>query len=111
MSFGAGFPQDGIPDKGWQLFVTSTVFVILAAIFVAIRLAARWTKHTIGADDVTIFLSLVGSQVLLDTLLAKQVPNPTLLTRICVPQLFSIVLTIAMDNCTYLKRPTRFLRT
>jgi hypothetical protein len=59
MSFGIGLPQDGNGNKGYELFLTATIFVLLATAFVAVRVSFRLHQRNIGLDDLTISLSLV----------------------------------------------------
>ncbi|KAL8897016.1 MAG: hypothetical protein Q9207_007425 [Kuettlingeria erythrocarpa] len=56
------------PDKGYQLFITALVMVILAGLVVLGRLAARWANKGYGYDDYAIIVSLVFSIVLTATI-------------------------------------------
>lgn len=56
-----GQTVDGIPDRGYKLFITALVMVILAAIFVAIRLATRIHVRQFGWDDFFLVIALVAS--------------------------------------------------
>ena len=47
------------PDKGYQLYITALVMVILSGLVVLGRLAARWAKKSYGYDDYAIIVSLV----------------------------------------------------
>lgn len=64
-TFGSGFPRDDLHNDGYKLFIASTTFVILAAMFVGLRIWVRLQKHNAGADDATIFISLVCDPSLL----------------------------------------------
>lgn len=52
---------DGIPDRGYKLFITALVMVLIAAIFVAIRLATRVHLRQFGWDDLFLVIALVAS--------------------------------------------------
>jgi hypothetical protein len=52
---------DGIPDRGYKLFITALVMVLIAAIFVAIRLATRIHLRQFGWDDLFLVIALVAS--------------------------------------------------
>ena len=52
------------PDKGYELFITATVMVIVAGLFTAGRVAARLTNRQLGVDDYAIMLSLVRAHLL-----------------------------------------------
>lgn len=54
-----GFPREGVESRGWQLYIIGTVMVIVAGIFVALRLAARYQRDGIRVDDYTITAALV----------------------------------------------------
>lgn len=54
-----GFSKDGIQSRGWQLYIVGTVMVVIAGIFVALRLAARHQRGGIQADDYTITAAVV----------------------------------------------------
>lgn len=49
------------PDRGYELFITATVMVIIAGLFVVTRVAVRLTSNKLGTDDYVIMLSLVSS--------------------------------------------------
>ena len=49
------------PDRGYQLFLTALVMVIVAGLVVLGRLAARWANKGYGYDDYAIMVSLVRS--------------------------------------------------
>ncbi|KAL8962833.1 MAG: hypothetical protein Q9193_000822 [Seirophora villosa] len=46
------------PDKGYQLYITALVMVIVAGLVVLGRFAARWPKKSYGYDDYAILVSL-----------------------------------------------------
>ncbi|KGO76974.1 hypothetical protein PITC_003950 [Penicillium italicum] len=52
---------DGIPDRGHELFITAIVMVLMAAIFVTIRLATRVHLKKFGWDDIFIIIALAAS--------------------------------------------------
>lgn len=56
-----GQTVDGIPDRGYKLFITALVMVLIAAIFVAIRLATRVHLRQFGWDDSFLLIALVAS--------------------------------------------------
>lgn len=55
-----GLPEDGEANRGWQLWIVSTVMVIFAGFFVAARLFARYFRNGIQVDDWLIFGALVS---------------------------------------------------
>lgn len=61
MSFGAGFPHNGDDNKGYQLFLSATVLVVVAAVFVSLRLYARLKQGNQGLDDWMILASMTLS--------------------------------------------------
>ena len=56
-----GQTVDGIPDRGYNLYITAVVMVLIAAIFVAIRLATRVHLRQLGWDDLFLVIALVAS--------------------------------------------------
>ncbi|OQE25841.1 hypothetical protein PENFLA_c008G09030 [Penicillium flavigenum] len=56
-----GQTTDGIPDRGHVLFITALVMVLIASIFVAIRLAMRVHLKEFGWDDLFLVIALVAS--------------------------------------------------
>ncbi|KAK2736393.1 hypothetical protein FQN57_000770 [Myotisia sp. PD_48] len=56
-----GFPTADVPSRGYQAFIIGTVMVIVAGIFVAVRLAARFNRGGIQVDDWMIVVSLILS--------------------------------------------------
>ena len=62
MGHNVGLGDADAPNRGFELYVTSLVMVLVAGLFVLGRLAARWTKRQFGMDDYTIILSLVRLQ-------------------------------------------------
>lgn len=74
-----GLPRPGHPNRGWHLWLVSTIMVIVAGIFVGVRLVARYLRGGLQADDWTILVALVRNRLRLGivaSVLAK-------LTRIC----------------------------
>lgn len=60
MAINDGQGSAGVPDRGWQLWITSVVMVIVAGFFVAGRLAARVSRNKLGWDDYSIIGALVS---------------------------------------------------
>ncbi|KDB20632.1 hypothetical protein H109_07385, partial [Trichophyton interdigitale MR816] len=56
-----GRPTATVPSRGYQLWVTDVVVVIVAGVFVAIRLVSRYLRSGIQVDDWTILAALVLS--------------------------------------------------
>jgi hypothetical protein len=56
-----GQTVDGIPDRGYKLYITALVMVLIAAIFVVIRLATRVHLRQFGWDDCFLIVALVAS--------------------------------------------------
>lgn len=59
MTTNIGLPTDGVENKGWKLYITSTVMVIVAGLFTITRFWARYKYQTFGWDDYTVLMSLV----------------------------------------------------
>jgi hypothetical protein len=60
MTINAGHGIDGVPDRGYQLYIVSIAMVIVAGLFVIGRFAVRISKSGLGWDDYTIGAALVG---------------------------------------------------
>ncbi|KAK2763950.1 hypothetical protein FQN54_009569 [Arachnomyces sp. PD_36] len=58
MNYGQG--DENKPSKGYQLYITALVMVLVAALFVAARLGTRFSKKKVGIDDYMITISLVS---------------------------------------------------
>jgi hypothetical protein len=56
-----GQPEPGLPDRGYVLYITALVMVLVAAVFVFLRLASRFWTAKMGVDDITIIMALVGN--------------------------------------------------
>ncbi|CAG8890668.1 unnamed protein product [Penicillium egyptiacum] len=56
-----GQTTDGIPDRGHVLFITALVMVLIATIFVTIRLATRVHLKQFGWDDLFLIIALLAS--------------------------------------------------
>lgn len=56
-----GLAKDGVPSRGWQTWIICTVMVVIAGIFVTIRLIARHLRTGIQIDDWTTLAALVCS--------------------------------------------------
>ncbi|KAL1963026.1 hypothetical protein VTN77DRAFT_8774 [Rasamsonia byssochlamydoides] len=63
-----GQPQGGVPDRGYVLYITALVMVLVAALFVFARLMSRFLTARIGVDDITIVIALVCSALLTATI-------------------------------------------
>jgi hypothetical protein len=60
-----GLGSQGSVERGWGLWLTSVLAVIIAGVFVAGRLAQRLTKRSgLGMDDYMIVAALLSSVVL-----------------------------------------------
>ncbi|KAL8655468.1 MAG: hypothetical protein Q9210_000866 [Variospora velana] len=64
MGVNIGLGDAELPDKGYQLYITALVMVIVAGLVVLGRFAARWAKKGYGWDDYAILVSLVFSIIL-----------------------------------------------
>lgn len=58
INYGQGTPER--PSKGYVLFITATVMVIVSGSFVTARMAQRYKSQLFGWDDYTIAFSLVS---------------------------------------------------
>ncbi|KAJ5664620.1 hypothetical protein N7462_011433 [Penicillium macrosclerotiorum] len=56
-----GQTVDDIPDRGYVLFIIALVMVLIAAIFVGIRLTTRIYTTQLGWDDLFLTIGLVAS--------------------------------------------------
>ncbi|KAK2841616.1 hypothetical protein FQN49_006077, partial [Arthroderma sp. PD_2] len=56
-----GRPTAEVPSRGYQLWVTDVVVVIVAGLFVVIRLISRYMRSGIQIDDWTILVALILS--------------------------------------------------
>lgn len=54
-----GRPTADVPSRGYQLWLTDVVVVIVAGVFVVIRLVSRYLRSGIQVDDWTILAALV----------------------------------------------------
>ncbi|KAI4118361.1 MAG: hypothetical protein LQ345_001582 [Seirophora villosa] len=68
MGVNIGLGDAETPDKGYQLYITALVMVIVAGLVVLGRFAARWPKKSYGYDDYAILVSLVFSIALTVTI-------------------------------------------
>ena len=60
-----GLGTDGPVQRGWGLWLTSVLAVIIAGVFVAARIAQRYIKRSgLGLDDWMIIAALVSSVLL-----------------------------------------------
>lgn len=57
---GVGFPNHGVDDQGWKLYITSLVMILAAGLFVIARCVSRLVRRNFGWDDWTIVVSLVS---------------------------------------------------
>ncbi|KAL8989292.1 MAG: hypothetical protein Q9177_001789 [Variospora cf. flavescens] len=58
MGVNIGLGSADLPDKGYQLYITALVMVIVAGLVVLGRFAARWAQKSYGWDDYAILVSL-----------------------------------------------------
>jgi hypothetical protein len=58
---GQGTPE--APSKGYKLYITALVMVLLAAFFVVARLVTRISRKKTGLDDYLILVALVWELV------------------------------------------------
>ena len=58
INYGQGTPER--PSKGYMLFITATVMVIMSGAFVMARMGQRYKSKLFGWDDYTIVVSLVS---------------------------------------------------
>ena len=56
-----GLPEGAEENRGWQLWIVSTVMVIVAGLFVIIRLVARYFRNGIQVDDWMILAAAVSA--------------------------------------------------
>ena len=59
MSWEIGLSTPTVPNRGFTLWIWSVTMIILAGLFVVTRLAIRFHNRRLGADDWTIFASMV----------------------------------------------------
>lgn len=64
MSYEIGLATPDTPNRGFPLWLCSVLMVILAGIFVLLRLAIRFHRGRLGWDDWTILTSLICSVLL-----------------------------------------------
>ena len=67
MAINDGQGTTAVPDQGFTLWIVSVVMVIVAGLFVIVRLASRLTKNKFGYDDYTIVAALVSFCALHDS--------------------------------------------
>lgn len=60
MAINYGQGDENEPSKGYELYITALVMVLVAAVFVAGRLATRFSNKKVGIDDYMIITSLVS---------------------------------------------------
>lgn len=66
MAPNVGLGTAGPVERGWTLYILSVVMVIVAGLFVAVRMGTSAARKHLGMDDWTILLSLVGLDALTD---------------------------------------------
>jgi hypothetical protein len=60
MAVNIGLPSDdGVPNQGWKLYLTSLIMVTVAGLFVIARCIIRFPSRSFGSDDYSIAASLV----------------------------------------------------
>jgi hypothetical protein len=65
MTPNVGLGAQGSVERGWGLWLTSVLAVIIAGLFVGGRIAQRFTKRSgMGMDDYMIIAALLSSVVL-----------------------------------------------
>ncbi|CAN9407712.1 unnamed protein product [Alternaria alternata] len=65
MTFNVGLGTEGSVERGWGLWLTSVLSVIIAGLFVSARLAQRFIKSSgLGMDDYMIIAALLSSVLL-----------------------------------------------
>jgi hypothetical protein len=64
MAINDGKGINGVPDRGYSLYVVSVVMVIVAGLFVIGRIAVRLAKNKLDWDDRTIVAALVRNTLL-----------------------------------------------
>ncbi|KAI9043065.1 uncharacterized protein KD926_004568 [Aspergillus affinis] len=64
MSWEIGLSTPTVPNRGFTLWIWSVIMIILAGLFVVTRLAIRFHNRRLGADDWTIFASMLSSVIL-----------------------------------------------
>ncbi|CAN9415252.1 unnamed protein product [Alternaria alternata] len=65
MTFNVGLGTEGSVERGWGLWLTSVLSVIIAGLFVSARLAQRCIKSSgLGMDDYMIIAALLSSVLL-----------------------------------------------
>lgn len=90
MGKNVGLGNADAPNRGFELYLTSLLMVLVAGLFVLGRLAARWTKRQFGMDDYTIVLSLVRLQDAGPGLICEPPVND-------FSQAFSVLLSISIN--------------
>lgn len=58
-----GLPSPDHPNKGWKVWIASTVLVIITGLFVIARLIGRTMKGGVKIDDYTIIAAQVNYHV------------------------------------------------
>ncbi|KAL1859228.1 hypothetical protein Plec18170_002344 [Paecilomyces lecythidis] len=66
VNYGQSTP--GVPDRGYVLYITALVMVLVASVFVGARIGARIYTGRVGLDDATIIAALACSAVLTATI-------------------------------------------
>ena len=67
MAINDGQGTTRVPDRGFTLWIVSVVMVIVAGLFVIVRLASRLSMNKFGYDDYTIIAALVSFWPLYDS--------------------------------------------
>lgn len=57
---GIGFSTAEYENRGWRLYLTSLIMILLAGVFVIARCCSRWWFSSFGWDDAVIVMSLVS---------------------------------------------------
>lgn len=60
MAPNVGLGTQGPVERGWNLYLLSVTMVIVAGLFVGIRIGTTAARNRLGSDDYTIVASLVS---------------------------------------------------
>jgi len=60
MAPAVGLGTAGPVERGWTLYILSVVMVVVAGLFVGVRIGTTAARRRLGMDDWTILAALVG---------------------------------------------------